>query len=188
MRDCTRHDFDRAACDLCAQLRLPVRGIWILMSNQTRKPPTRLSAEARESIDQLGSREYAVLVGRNNCGKSYLLKTIGEKLGRKARYIGPMRYQQMQLLGNPNLSEKGNEWRQLQDWRQADANADQMNFSMQRAIADLSNVDRALLFDLVKSLLSVVLSLEHDVPTMLLRRYLLLRMATTWHTPALACV
>lgn len=56
------------------------------------RPDTKLTGGATTQIESIKDSEYSVLVGRNNCGKSYLLKTITEKIGVEAAYIGPARY------------------------------------------------------------------------------------------------
>lgn len=63
------------------------------------RPSTRLTENANAVLEKIRHSEYAVLVGRNNCGKSFLLKTLTQQWGDTASYLGPARYQNFNLLG-----------------------------------------------------------------------------------------
>ena len=62
------------------------------------RPATKISNASAE-LEHLRGSEYSVLVGKNNCGKSYLLKTLTQQWGQNASYLGPARYQNFNLLG-----------------------------------------------------------------------------------------
>src|SRR3569832_1049891 len=51
------------------------------MYSYNQKPATRPDTDSQEAIQRLREAEYAVLVGRNNCGKSFLLKTHTQQWG-----------------------------------------------------------------------------------------------------------
>lgn len=70
------------------------------MYSYDQKPDTQFSDAAQKSIQSIREAEYSVLVGRNNCGKSFLLKNLAQQWGVKASYIGPARYQNFNVLGS----------------------------------------------------------------------------------------
>src|SRR5712672_3615500 len=82
------------------------------MYQYDQKPGTRIADECTDIISQLRASEYSVLVGRNNCGKSFLLKTLTQQWGQNASYLGPARYQNFNLLGyyTPNRNRKNEKW------------------------------------------------------------------------------
>lgn len=49
------------------------------MYQYDQRPSTRFTEHAQEVLAQIRESEYAVLVGRNNCGKSFLLKTLTQQ-------------------------------------------------------------------------------------------------------------
>ena len=69
------------------------------MYQYDQRPNTQLDAEVQETLRRLRELEYAVLVGRNNCGKAFLLKSLTQQWGQSASYLGPARYQNFDLLG-----------------------------------------------------------------------------------------
>ncbi len=72
------------------------------------KPNTIFPPLSATALKQVKNAEYAVLVGRNNCGKTYILKTLTQEIGQNASYLGPARYQNFNLLGyfTPNRARK----------------------------------------------------------------------------------
>ena len=46
------------------------------MYQYDQRPGTQFSENAQKFMSEIQQSEYAVLCGRNNCGKSYLLKTL----------------------------------------------------------------------------------------------------------------
>jgi len=54
------------------------------------KPATSMTEETVEALEHIKQSEYSVLVGRNNCGKSFLLKTLTQQIGQEASYLGPV--------------------------------------------------------------------------------------------------
>jgi len=72
------------------------------------KPGTHFSDASTATLQTIRESEYAVLVGRNNCGKSFLLKSLTQQWGQNASYLGPARYQNFNLLGyyTPNRNRR----------------------------------------------------------------------------------
>src|SRR6266702_6900582 len=85
------------------------------MYEYDQRPGTRIADECSATIEQIRQSEYSVLVGRNNCGKSFLLKTLTQQWGDSASYLGPARYQNFNLLGyyTPNRNRKNERWNQF---------------------------------------------------------------------------
>ena len=131
------------------------------------KPNTAFSENAINLIDEIKQSDYAVLVGRNNCGKSFLLKTITQSLGKHASYIGPARYNNFNTLGNymPNRNKKDERFNQfIQQWQKQNQNFDNSPINLQGAIAQLNDNQRSQLFQIVEDLLGAKLSIEYIVP------------------------
>lgn len=132
------------------------------------KPQTTFSPETNIVIDQIKKSEVAVLVGKNNCGKSYLLKTLTMQFKGSASYLGPARYQNFQFLGHytPNRSDKKEErWRQFYNQYQNEhQNIDNSSLNLQQAIAELNDNQREVLFEIVEKLLDTKLEILHTVP------------------------
>jgi ATPase subunit of ABC transporter with duplicated ATPase domains len=94
------------------------------MYQYDQKPGTRIAEDSANVPLELRDSEYSVLVGRNNCGKSFLLKTPTHQWGENASYLGPARYQNFNLLGyfTPNRNRKNEKWQQfMQIWNQQPA-------------------------------------------------------------------
>ena len=137
------------------------------MYQYDQKPSTRVSESSAAALEQIRNSEYAVLVGRNNCGKSFLLKSMTTQLGQAASYLGPARYQNFNLLGyyTPNRNRRNERWSQfMQHWQQQHQNIDNSPVNLQQAIAELSDAQRETLVDIIRTLLGVTLELRHTVP------------------------
>ena len=137
------------------------------MYQYDQKPGTRFSDASTDVLQQLRDSEYSVLVGKNNCGKSFLLKSLTQQWGSNASYLGPQRYQNFSLLGyyTPNRSNRKDEkYRQfIQQWQQHSQNFDNSPLNLQQAIAELSDDQRDRLWEIVKLLLNVELTIRHTV-------------------------
>ena len=130
------------------------------------KPNTVISAAGQAAIEEALAAEYAVLVGRNNCGKSYLLKTLTQQIGQNASYLGPARYQNFNILGyfTPNRNRKAQKWNEFQSqWRNQTQNIDNSPVNLQQAIAELTDVQRKSLSEIVELLLGTRLEILHTV-------------------------
>lgn len=136
------------------------------MYQYDQRPETRFTAETASVLEQIRESEYSVLVGRNNCGKSFLLKTLTQEWGQNASYLGPARYQNFNLLGyyTPNRNRKNEKWSQFLDlWRQQTQNIDNSPINLQQAIAELSDDKRKLLTEIVNILLGVKLEIRNTI-------------------------
>jgi hypothetical protein len=97
------------------------------MYHYNQKPATKLSEAAEALISHIRDSEYSVLVGRNNCGKSFVLKTLTQQWGTNASYLGPARYQNFNLLGffTPEGNRKGTKYNQfISMWNRQHENID----------------------------------------------------------------
>jgi predicted ATP-dependent endonuclease of OLD family len=136
------------------------------MYQYDQKPGTRPSDESVAVLQQIRDSEYSVLVGRNNCGKSFLLKTLTQQWGQNASYLGPARYQNFNLLGfyTPKRNKKNEKWNQfIQHWQQQQQNIDNSPVNLQQAIAELSDEKRESLAEIVYTLLGVKLEIRLTV-------------------------
>lgn len=136
------------------------------MYKYDQKPNTRLTESGAQALEQMKSSEYAVLVGRNNCGKSFLLKTITQHLGKNTSYLGPARYNNFNVLGyyTPKRNKKEEKWRQfLQQFQQQQQNIDNSPLNLQQAIAELNDGNRNKLFEIIEELLGTDIKILHTV-------------------------
>jgi hypothetical protein len=132
------------------------------------RPTTRFTDSSADALRQIRASEYSVLVGRNNCGKSFLLKTLTQQWGNSASYLGPARYQNFNLLGyyTPNRNRKNERWNQfINQWSQQQQNIDNSPVNLQQAIAELSDDQRYQLTEIVCILLGIELDIRQTVPT-----------------------
>lgn len=130
------------------------------------KPGTHFADASAATLQVIRESEYSVLVGRNNCGKSFLLKSLTQKWGQGASYLGPARYQNFNLLGHytPNRNKRDERHRQfMQQWQQQQQNIDNSPVNLQQAIAELSDDQRSRLTEIIKILLGVELELRLTV-------------------------
>jgi len=137
------------------------------MYQHDQKPNTVLSVKANSFLRDIRNNDYAVICGRNNCGKSYFLKLITQAIGETASYLGPARYQNFNVLSSyaprPNQrSEKYQQW--LRDWRTSTQNLDNSPFNLQQAIAELSDIKRAQLSEIMEKLLGSRMDILHTIP------------------------
>ena len=136
------------------------------MYNYDQKPGTVLSESANQLLNTIRESRYAVLCGRNNCGKSYFLKLITQAIGETASYLGPARYQNFNMLSpyspQPNKrSQKYQEW--LRQWRNNTQNIDNSPLNLQQAIAELSDSKRDHLVEIIKDLLDSDMEILHTI-------------------------
>jgi predicted ATP-dependent endonuclease of OLD family len=130
------------------------------------KPHTHISTESTETVERIRTSECSVLVGRNNCGKSFLLKTLTQGWGNTATYIGPSRYQNFNLLGfsTPSANRRNEKWNQfINQWQQQNQNIDNSPLNLQQAISELSDDSRNKLTEIIKLLLGVDLEIKHTI-------------------------
>lgn len=132
------------------------------------KPITLFSEDTQRFLNEASSQDYAVLCGRNNCGKSYLLKTLAQKLGEAASYLGPARYQNFTTLSafipSRNQRRRVDRFREFQShWNNQQQNIDNSPLNLQRAVSELSDVQRNKLIEIMGELLSSTMEIRHTV-------------------------
>lgn len=136
------------------------------MYQYDQKPGTRISDASSTAVQSMRDSEYAVLVGRNNCGKSFLLKTLTTVWGQNCSYLGPARYQNFNVLGNYTLNRnrRNERWSNfLSHWNQQHQNLDNSPINLQQAISELSDAQRDTLVEIVRILLGVTLEIRYTV-------------------------
>ncbi|MHB2008043.1 MAG: ATP-dependent nuclease [Acidobacteriaceae bacterium] len=129
-------------------------------------PNTVFSSSSQSLLQQIKNAEYAVLVGRNNCGKSYILKNLTQQMGQNASYLGPARYQNFNLLSffTPNRSRKQQKYNEFMNYWRQQQNMDNSPVNLQQAIAELSDDQRETLREIVKLLLGTDIEILQTVP------------------------
>ena len=136
------------------------------MYQYDQRPGTRIADASASAVQSMRDSEYAVLVGRNNCGKSFLLKTLTTSWGQSCSYLGPARYQNFNVLGNYTLNRnrRNERWSNfLNHWNQQHQNLDNSPVNLQQAIAELSDSQREILVEIVRILLGVTLEIRYTV-------------------------
>jgi predicted ATPase len=138
------------------------------MYRHDQKPNTTLSQNGNLLLQDIRNSRYAVLCGRNNCGKSYFLKLIKHAVGESASFLGPARYQNFNMLTPyaPRANKKSEENRQwLNQWRNNTQNLDNSPFHLQQAIAELGNAKRDQLIEIMDVLLGSKMDILHTIPS-----------------------
>lgn len=118
------------------------------------------------TLNDLRDSGYAVLVGRNNSGKSFVLKALTEHWGKSASYLGPARYQNFNLLTHftPTEDKQGEKWRQFSSsWANESQNLDNSPINLQQSISELSNDQRSKLKEIIKELLGADLDFRFTI-------------------------
>lgn len=127
------------------------------------KPPVVIQSVEKDVFDEIKSRETVVICGKNNSGKSFLLRHLHSELGDKTSYLGPNRYNNFSSLGVvANNRDKSKEYTDfINQWRKSSQNIDNSPINLQRAIAELSNEKRLVLFKLMKDLLDSKMEIKY---------------------------
>lgn len=136
------------------------------MYQYDQRPGTRITDDSVAVLKNIRDSEYSVLVGRNNCGKSFLLKTLTQQWGQSASYLGPARYQNFNLLGyyTPNKDRKSRKWQEfINQWQQQHQNIDNSPVNLQQAIAELSDDQRDRLTEIISILFGIKLEIRQTV-------------------------
>lgn len=130
------------------------------------RPNTRIAAASATLVDEIRDTEYAVFVGRNNCGKSFLLRQLTRQWAPDASYLGPARYQNFNLLSffTPTKNRKSEKHQQFMNHFNQSQNVDNSPINLQQAIAELSDAQRDTLSEIVKVLLNVELDFRLTLP------------------------
>jgi predicted ATPase len=137
------------------------------MANYQERPPTAIDPQSAQLLEELSVSSLTVLCGRNNSGKSFLLRKLLEKLGQEAFYLGPARYQNFSVFGSYALrpSRREQRWNQLmQTFRDTVVNADSTPIDLAQTIAELSDQQRVHLLDLLLRLLNARAEILHVTP------------------------
>lgn len=135
--------------------------------NFDQKPNTVVEYAETGLLEEIKAGPYACLIGPNNAGKSYVLKTILLEVGVKAVYLGPARYNNFNALSPyaPRPTRRSEWFQQFQkQFRETSQNLDSSPFNVQQAIAELDDARRTELFEIVREILGVELSLELAYP------------------------
>lgn len=130
------------------------------------KPSTVFSDQAQQFLEEIKRSSYAVLCGRNNCGKSFILKKLTLTLGESASYLGPARYQNFNVLGyfTPNRNRRSDRWRNfLYQWQDQTQNIDNSPLNLQQAIAELNDDKRDQLIEIMEKLLGSKMEIRSTV-------------------------
>ena len=137
------------------------------MTDYLSPPPTRVKAECSPIYDSLKSEPLSVLCGRNNSGKTFLLRQLANDLGEGASYLGAARLQNFNALSpyDPIENRRQRKWNTLHKLlRSTGQNTDNSPFNLAQAIAELSDIQRATLFDLVDTLLGTSTAISYTAP------------------------
>ena len=133
------------------------------------RPKTLFSESTQRFLQEASEREYSILCGRNNSGKSYLLKTLAEQLGESASYLGPARYQNFVTLGSfvpkRNQRRRTERFQEFQRrWSNKQQNIDNSPINLQQAIAELSDDQSPAKFiEIMEELLNSRMEMRHTV-------------------------
>ena len=137
------------------------------MADFASAPPTQLTPQAQSILAELVLAPLTVLCGRNNSGKSYLLRQLLQRIGPKSYYLGPARYFNFNLLTpfNPTSKRRRQRYQQLiQHLQNATQNVDNSPLDLGQAIAELSDDERTRLFKMLKDLLGSDVITDFTVP------------------------
>ena len=131
------------------------------------RPNTKLTSKANDLVTEIKNSTYSALVGKKNCGKSFLLKTITEQIGEEAAYIGPARYTNFNSLNffTPRPNKKSDWWRNFIRWKQENHNQDNSPINLQQAIAEFDDDTRDTFFEIIESLLGVEIEIKKAHPS-----------------------
>ncbi|MEQ8423434.1 MAG: AAA family ATPase, partial [Cyclobacteriaceae bacterium] len=120
------------------------------------RPPTSIDQTSSELAEKIRDMDYVVLVGRNNTGKSFLLRALAANWGENSSYLGPQRYNNFNTLNaySYQANRKRERYNQyLNRFQNEQQNFDNSPINLQTAIAQLTDVKREFLFEIMKELL-----------------------------------
>lgn len=131
-------------------------------------PPTSIHADSQLVFESIKTAPLSILCGRNNSGKSFILRQVLRHLGNETAYLGPARYSNFNVFSpygfQPNRrQDKYNNM--LRHFLQSNSqNVDNSPVDLQRAIAELSDEQRRTLFTLIAQLLGASTTIKHTIP------------------------
>jgi hypothetical protein len=137
------------------------------MSEYRTPPPTRISPTSAISLQELQGASIVILCGRNNSGKTFVLRQLAKAHGQGAAYLGPQRLSNFAALGayGPNPNRRSEKYNQLIDLlRQEGQNIDSSPFSLQQAVAEMSDEHRGKLLTLMNQLLGTHAEISKTIP------------------------
>lgn len=137
------------------------------MADYSTPPPTSIHPDSQSCYEWMKHAPLVVLCGRNNSGKSFLLRKLLQDHGGNASYLGPARYSNFNVLApyTPRRNRKDEKWQQLfRHFHNANQNIDNSPLNVQQAIAELSNEQRKILFNVVSDLLGATATIKYTVP------------------------
>ena len=129
-------------------------------------PPTAIKPTAETLLKGIAAAPLSILCGRNNSGKSYLLRKLLQDIGEQAYYLGPGRYFNFNMLTpyNPTTGRRRKRYRALVNhFKNASQNMDNSPLDLGQAIAELTDAQRDRLFSMLNRLLGSRTSVELTV-------------------------
>lgn len=135
--------------------------------SHTDVPPTKISDECSAAYEAAKLGSLTVICGRNNSGKTFVLRQMLRDLGNTASYLGPARYQNFTLLAAiQSVAKKGPEKYQeiLNHINNNEQNIDNSPINLGEAISNLRDTQRTKLFNLVEILLGAKPSIQKIIP------------------------
>jgi AAA domain, putative AbiEii toxin, Type IV TA system len=138
------------------------------MPKQTDAPPTVITADSEPLLGRIRTTQLSVLCGRNNSGKSFVLRQLARLTGEAGSYLGPARYQNFIALGTygPRENRRAEKWNAFTQnfLRQQNQNVDNSPVNLSQAIAELSDVTRDRLRGLLDRLLGSRTEIVYTIP------------------------
>ena len=131
------------------------------------RPETKIADDCMVVYSEIKNSFLSILCGRNNCGKSFILKKLLPELGNKSTFLGPARYNNFNLLSfvGPEREKSDRKYHDLvQHVNRHDHNMDNSPFNLQQAIAELNNEQRKKLVELMKELLGSKMEIRDTDP------------------------
>src|SRR5262245_53513959 len=137
------------------------------MNEYTQGPNTEIAESSQELYKQIQAAPLSVLCGKNNSGKSFLIKKMVQKQSRTALYLGPSRYFNFSALSQlpPNPERKNEKHREtIHVISNRTQNVDNSPFELARAISEMKNEQRNLLKELMETLLGSKMEIKYTNP------------------------
>lgn len=130
-------------------------------------PKTFIGQASKALLSSRTTQPYTTLIGRNNSGKTFLLRHLTMVMQGQGMFLGSARYYNFNSL-SPYAPQKERRMKWFQQFRQqmtnSTQNLDQSPLNVQQAIAELVDTKRSALFKLVKEVLGSNLSLQLAYP------------------------
>lgn len=137
------------------------------MSNFQKPPVIEIDENSKKLLAGATTSGITILCGRNNSGKSYLLRSLFNDIGIDAFYLGPSRYNNFTIFDQiaPISKNKKSRYDEVHSHIHGSGrNADNIPLNLGEAIARLTDVKRKELLSLLDKLLGSKTKLEHTIP------------------------